>query len=484
MLFTVRPSFFSSSRIVAMMLAAMASATISGCPTLMLSDVICMCPPWWLGFSSGLRADPARPAGGHPESCSRVSPVSQLLIVFRRREHAARDDEFEGLLDGHLEVGDAVFRDDHVVARGRVRGRGDENVDASTAGLFPEFARGLPGHERHRVEALARELDEDHPFEALPLLADHGLDDLLDGLVDAPDERDPLDERFGKAEEPSSGVAGRDQARDEDQKDRRNGSKTADVEPEQGVRVDGDRDDPKQAVHQVDQEEQDVDRQPDGHGDGQAGQENVLDPVLHGGRASNKKKAKVRDALPGFATETPFALWLDPVPAVHMDALGAPALRLSVLDHDVARDDDQIPFGHLSRRGAVQADHAGALSALDDVRRKALAVRDVIDRHLLVRNEIGPLHEPLVDRDASLVVQVCVRHRRPMNLGLEQDALHGLSPSQNRCFPAPEVQTSKGSPKTELSMRRAAPTRTASAITHSPSRRAASFIVVVSQILT
>src|SRR5512137_1098056 len=159
MLYTVRPSFFSSSRMAAMILAAMASATISGCPTLMLSDVICIFPPCLWGFVRlSCRLCFRRKIKTY--LFNRVRSVSQLLIAFRRRDHAARDDELEGLLDGHLEGSDAVFRDHHVVTRRGVRGGGDEDVDAAAAGFFPQLAGCGSRHEGYRVETLPGKLDE------------------------------------------------------------------------------------------------------------------------------------------------------------------------------------------------------------------------------------------------------------------------------------------------------------------------------------
>src|SRR3970282_1377189 len=94
----------------------------------------------------------------------------------------------------------------------------------------------------------------------------------------------------------------------------------------------------------------------------------------------------------------------------------------------VIGDDDQVPLAHLARGGAVQADHPGIALPPDDVRGEPDAVVDVVDVALLVLDQPRSLHERLVDRDAPLVVEHRLRHRRPVNLALEHGAHHDASP--------------------------------------------------------
>jgi hypothetical protein len=218
--------------------------------------------------------------------------------AFCRRDHSARDDELEGLLDGHLQAGDAVFRDHDVVPRRGVRGGGDEEVDAASAGFFPQLAGGGSRHEGHRVETLAGKLDEDDLLEALPFLAHHGLNNLLDGLVDPADQRNPVDERLGQTEDLAACVARREQAGDEDQDKCCDDAQPGDPKPQERFGMDRRRHDPQQAIHEVDQEDQDVDRQPDGHRDGEAGEKDVFKFRLHGMASPNKKGQRYETLCP------------------------------------------------------------------------------------------------------------------------------------------------------------------------------------------
>ena len=64
----------------------------------------------------------------------------------------------------------------------------------------------------------------------------------------------------------------------------------------------------------------------------------------------------------------------------------------------------------------------------DDVRLEPRAVVDVDDGHLLAGQQIGRLHEVLVDGDGAHVVEIGLGDRGPVNLRLQHGAEHGVSP--------------------------------------------------------
>ena len=76
---------------------------------------------------------------------------------------------------------------------------------------------------------------------------------------------------------------------------------------------------------------------------------------------------------------------------------------------------------------AVEADRARSGLAADHVRRDPFAIGHVIHLHLFVFDEIRGPHQQFVNRDAAVVMQVGVGHRRPVNLGFQQGAFHGTS---------------------------------------------------------
>jgi hypothetical protein len=105
-------------------------------------------------------------------------------------------------------------------------------------------------------------------------------------------------------------------------------------------------------------------------------------------------------------------------------------VRLEVLARvlRVRDDDDRVALVDEPGGGAVDLDLARAALADDGVGLEPLAVVDVHDGHLLVHEDVGRLEQVGVDRDRADVVQVGVGHRRPVDLGLEHGALHGINP--------------------------------------------------------
>jgi hypothetical protein len=73
---------------------------------------------------------------------------------------------------------------------------------------------------------------------------------------------------------------------------------------------------------------------------------------------------------------------------------------------------------------AVDPDDTAAASAGDGVGDQTVAVVDVDDGDLLALEQVGGVHQVRVDGDRSDVVQVRLRHRRTVNLGLQHCPEH------------------------------------------------------------
>ena len=87
-----------------------------------------------------------------------------------------------------------------------------------------------------------------------------------------------------------------------------------------------------------------------------------------------------------------------PVGAVDEHDRGLAGAGLGVVEVGVRDDDDGVPGVDQPRRGAVQAHHAGAALALDDVGLEPCAVVVVDDLDLLVDQQVGGVHQVAVDR--------------------------------------------------------------------------------------
>ena len=90
----------------------------------------------------------------------------------------------------------------------------------------------------------------------------------------------------------------------------------------------------------------------------------------------------------------------------------------------VAGDDHQIALLDQVCRCPVDADLAGSSRPGNGVRRQTGSIGDIQDVHLLVHDDVGRVHQILVDRDAPLVVQIGVSDRGPVNLRFQERSLH------------------------------------------------------------
>jgi hypothetical protein len=169
----------------------------------------------------------------------------------------------------------------------------------------------------------------------------------------------------------------------------------------------------------------------------------------------------------------------DPVVRVDEDDLRLEGPRLVVVHRGIRDDDDGVAGGDQPRRGAVDAHDAGAPLPLDRVGGQPVAVVDVNDVDLFARQQARGVHEVAVDRQGPDVVQVGLRHRGPVDLGVEHEALHGHVP-RGRWSAVGQVALDSTSEKTSsapppgptvigrLSMSRVVPTRPATASSASP----------------
>ena len=111
---------------------------------------------------------------------------------------------------------------------------------------------------------------------------------------------------------------------------------------------------------------------------------------------------------------------------VDKDDAGRVGLDLVAVHQRIAHDDDLVARGHAARRRAVEADHATAALACDDVGLEALAVVDVDDLHLLVLADARSLHQVLVDGDAANVVKLGLDDGCAVDLALQHVQKHGF----------------------------------------------------------
>src|SRR5690606_23057739 len=132
-----------------------------------------------------------------------------------------------------------------------------------------------------------------------------------------------------------------------------------------------------------------------------------------------------------FAFKTPYVLrGLDrSVAGVHVHDLGLVVPGLVVGHQHVGDDDHDVAFGAQAGGGAVEADVPPAGRAGDDVGFQAAAVVDVDYLHLFEGQDVGQLHQLLIDGDASFIVQVGVGNGGTVDLRLAHGAQHRHPPS-------------------------------------------------------
>jgi hypothetical protein len=90
-----------------------------------------------------------------------------------------------------------------------------------------------------------------------------------------------------------------------------------------------------------------------------------------------------------------------------------------IVKNAIADDNDLIANCSFAGSRTVQANNARAGRTLDKISLEALAVIDVNDRNLLIGQEIGRSHKLGIERKRALVIEICLRDSRPVDLGFE-----------------------------------------------------------------
>src|SRR5205823_13488304 len=139
----------------------------------------------------------------------------------------------------------------------------------------------LRGDEAEDELAFARVLSEDDRLEGQTLLGREGLDQLLDGRVDAAEDRYPDEQPLDAREDAAAQDVGGDGAHDEDEEHGREEAQAGDATAEDALVSRG-----EERVDEVPEDVQEPRAGDGGHGDEEAGDEADLDPVAKRARHS------------------------------------------------------------------------------------------------------------------------------------------------------------------------------------------------------
>ena len=91
----------------------------------------------------------------------------------------------------------------------------------------------------------------------------------------------------------------------------------------------------------------------------------------------------------------------------------------------VAHDDHLVAHRDAASGGAVEADHAAAALACDDIGLETLAVVHVDNLYLLVLADARGIHQVLVDGDAAHVVKLGLDDGGAVDFALQHGREHG-----------------------------------------------------------
>ena len=92
--------------------------------------------------------------------------------------------------------------------------------------------------------------------------------------------------------------------------------------------------------------------------------------------------------------------------------------RLLGVHHGVSGNDDLVPRLHTPCGRAIEGDLTGF--AIDDIGGEPRAIGHVVNIDAFPFEDIGALAQRAVDRNGTLLVEVCTGHRGAVNLGFEQ----------------------------------------------------------------
>jgi len=171
-------------------------------------------------------------------------------------------------------------------ARGRVRRHRQEHRDEVVlARALADLASDPVRNERDRPHALPRVLDEAGALEGGAGLAEERLGDLLQAVVDRPDDRGALEDALAEIEDRAADEVLRQRADDGGERQKQQQPEPEDVAPEDILRVVGVRDQRDHlGVDEVDRPVEQVAGQKQRQDDDEAGEEIVPQP-LHQRRA-------------------------------------------------------------------------------------------------------------------------------------------------------------------------------------------------------
>ena len=93
----------------------------------------------------------------------------------------------------------------------------------------------------------------------------------------------------------------------------------------------------------------------------------------------------------------------------------------------IGADDQLVADAGLAGRRAIEADHAGAALAFDDIGREAFAVVDVVDLDTFVEQQARRIDQILVDRDRAFIMEIALRNGGAVHFAFEHREKHQSS---------------------------------------------------------
>src|SRR5207237_10573139 len=185
--------------------------------------------------------------------------------------HSAGEKNADALFDGDGRVRRAIARADHDVAEVEVIRRhvyGEQRLRPLPA-IDSEFLR-----EKSEDESSRGVLDEDDPLEAVLIVGRERDDELLDGRVDAAEERHAQQQGFCLLQQPLADDIGRDRADEED-----GNGRGQDAEARQFAAEILDIERPDESVNEAEQPEQRRNGNEQRDGDEETGDETSTEPL-------------------------------------------------------------------------------------------------------------------------------------------------------------------------------------------------------------
>jgi hypothetical protein len=102
--------------------------------------------------------------------------------------------------------------------------------------------------------------------------------------------------------------------------------------------------------------------------------------------------------------------------------------RFNVVEIRVGNDNDLVTHHRETCGSAVETDNTGARRSFYHVSREARASVDIVDVDTLIDEEASGLDEDSIDRNRTLIVQICLRNARTVDLAFHQGHLHRKYP--------------------------------------------------------